>query len=226
MKKVLLILAMSFAFTSCFSQKKIENSKQAAEEEDLQPEIYEHNQVLKFTDYGLGTRILKEPFSEKIVHQIQSGDEVKISAVYIYPRKENFLKVETSSGKKGYISIRKVNPYYGPNFRFAENIKIDGKNIRILTFSGNYCVADCFIYSLPSENSSVIHEITHEEGGKYYDALEITEDYKWIKVKIKDWVGWVKEEWISVDKGGPTFVGPANIIQYQLIGQYMPKFEI
>ena len=225
MKKVLILLAMSLAFTSCFSQKKAENVKQTEEKEN-QLEIYEHNQILKFTEYGLGTKILKEPFSDEVIHQIQTGDEIKITAVYVYPMKENFLKVEVSSEKIGYISIGKVNPYSGTNFRYVENIKLDGKNIRILSFVGNYCIADCFIYSLPSENSSVIHVVTREEAGKYFDTSEITEDYKWVKIKVKDWIGWVKEEWISVDKGGATFVGPANIIQYQLIGQYAPKFEI
>lgn len=219
MKKILLILAMSLAFTSCFSQKKVENSKQT-EEKDLQPEIYEHNQVLKFTDSGYNTEMTDKPFSRNVVYTIQKGDEIKISEVLVYETKtRTFIKATTSSGIVGYIYIGYVNPFKNGNFSYLRTIEVDEKDVRVLRLSGSYNVGDYYIYSLPSENSTILHKITHEEGDKYYEASEITEDYKWVKITIKEWTGWVRSKWLSLDKGGPVIKTPESVIFFELIGK-------
>lgn len=219
MKKVLILLAMSLAFTSCFSQKKAENVKQT-EEKEVQPLIYEHNQVLKFIDSGYNTQMIDKPFSEKVVYTIQKGDEIKISEILVYESKIiTFVKATTSSGIVGYIYIGYENPYRNGDFSYLKTIEVDGKDIRILKLSKSYNVGDYCIYSLPSENSTILHKITHEEGGKYYESSEITEDYKWVKITIKEWTGWVRSKWLSLDKGGPVIKTPESVIFFELIGK-------
>lgn len=191
---------------------------------EVKPEVYEHHQVLNFTEYGLGEKIIKSPFSNEVVDTVKSGDKLTISEVIVFPEVENFIKVENQNGLTGYVSIGKLNPYWRANYQYLETLSVDGKNVRILTFSGKFNVDDWYVYSLPSENSEIVHKITREESfdNNFYEMSAITEDYQWLKTNISGYVGWVKKQWLSLGRGGPLFITPSDQIYARLIGQYDP----
>lgn len=61
-----------------------------------------------------------------------------------------------------------------------------------------------------------------EELGNYYQTSEITENYDWAKININGNEGWIPTRELSVDKGGPAFITPSDVVYQQLIGQYDP----
>ena len=46
----------------------------------------------------------------------------------------------------------------------------------------------------------------------------IISDYKWVKIQLGDFIGWVPADALSVDRGGPTLYTPEEIIFWELIG--------
>lgn len=219
MKRIIFSMLLISLLVGCFSQKK-NNTKSTAEE--FKPTVYEHHQILDFSKYGFGKDVVKEPFSDKVVYTIKQGDVITVSEFWAYKKNDSYVKVKTPSGIIGYISVGHVYPYSGKNYQYVETLNVDGKKVRILTFEGNYNIGDDCLYSLPSKNSEIIYDISHEEGGKYYKTSEITENYDWAKTDVNGNKGWIPTRELSVDRGGPAFVTPSDVVYQQLIGQYDP----
>lgn len=183
--------------TSEIQTKRQENSEAPkGKATEIKPKIYEHHQVLNFTEYGLGAKVIKSPFSNEVVDTVKSGDKLTISEVIVFPDVENFIKVENQNGLIGYVSIGKLNPYSSAYYQYLETLNVDGKKVRILTFSRKFNVGDWYVYSLPSENSEIVHKITREESfdDNFYEMSAITEDFQWLKTNINGYVGWVKKD--------------------------------
>lgn len=209
-------------------EKQESKKNQIVRETEIKPKIFEHHQVLDFIEYGLGAKVIRSPFSNEVVYTVKSGDKLTISEVVIFPDVENYVKVENQNGVGGYISIGKLNPYSRADYQYLETLNVEGKNVRILTFSGKFNVDDAYVYELPTENSKVIHKITHEESfdNNFYEMSAITEDYRWIKTNLNGYEGWVKKEWLSLKRGGRLFITPSYQIYDKLIGQYNPDLGI
>lgn len=182
------------------------------------PDVYEHHQTLLFDPSGYETKVLTDPLSNETVYIVQKGDKIVVSNVLEYRSlKKTFIKVTTPSGQVGYIQIG-WNPYQNGAYSFQESIIVDGMEIKILNISENFDVSDgFFIKSLPSEKSENLHEITHSEGGRSYQVTAITSDYKWVKITLGQYVGWVPANALSVGRGGPTINTPEAVISFDLI---------
>ena len=74
------------------------------------------------------------------------------------------------------------------------------------------------VKELPSNNAKDLHEISHKEGGIYYESFEITSDYQWVKMVVGEITGWVPASTLSRDIGGPTIYTPEKSIYWDLIG--------
>ncbi len=223
MKKIIICTFFSFLFISCFSQKKNDIKIPELIEQEEKPVIYEHNQILNFENSGYNTIIYEKPFSSEKIYVIQIGDKIKLSEMWIYKDKASYVKAETPDGRIGFIKIDKMNPYANGNFSYLKTLNVDGNDIKILsiTKSGFYLLEGTCMRELPAESSEVLHEVSYEEssGENLCDALEITDDYVWIKVKMQEFIGWVKCKDLIQDKGGPIIRTPQVSVFFFLIGQ-------
>jgi len=176
--------------------------------------IHDLSFTLNFYNGGYDTKV----FAEKNIYTIQKGDSVDvIKFIHDEELNKNFIAVRVNNNFDGFIKIR-GNPYENGNFEFAETIIVDETEITILKYKAAFQGVDgIFIKEFPSESSKNLHEITHEEGCSF-ESLNITSDYKWVKIKVGNFVGWVPSKHLSANRGGPTLNTPEEYIDFSLIG--------
>ncbi len=171
-----------------------------------------------FSYDGFNTKVYDSPELKNEIYTLQKCDEVNFTRyVTVIASGKTSVEMETTSGQYGFIEMG--NPYKDGQFEHVETLSVDGKDVEVLTLDGSFEVSDgIFIKSLPSEKSENLHEITHEEGGRYHKTSAITADYKWVKITIDEWTGWVPADSLSVDRGGPIIDTPINMIEWELEG--------
>ena len=185
-------------------------------------EIHELQYSLDFKYDGFNIMVYKNLNTENKSYIIQKDDVVDVS-LFIYEKEsqKSFIKVCVNNQIDGYIKID-CNPYSNGNFEFIETIDVDGKQISVLQLTSTFLIREgTIINALPSENSRNLHEISHKEGGEYYQALAITSDYQWVKVSVEEITGWVPAKTLSRDIGGPTIYTPEKRIYWELIDSNM-----
>lgn len=221
MRKLIFLIAFALLFSSCFLQKK-NDAKTAVQES--KPTVYEHNQVLYFRESGYDTAIYKEPFSSNVIYAVQKGDKIALSELWIYSNNRTYAKAETPAGERGFIYLANINPYRNGQFSYIKTLDLDGEKVRLLSLdsSGFYIGEGVFMHALPSDNSTIIHQISHTEssGENLCSATEITDDYIWVKVKMQEYTGWVKCKDLIHDKGGPIIKTPQTRVFFFLIGNH------
>ena len=205
-------------------EKKLETLEEENSIRELRKDevCYEHKQTLNFNISGYDTKIYKEPFSNDVIYIIQKGDTIEVLNILTYQSaNKNYITVKTPIGEIGYIKIG-GNPYADGKFSCIETIFVDGETVRILKMEDSFHVSDGVdIRTLPTVNSESIHVVTHKEGFDYYRSSAITEDYKWVKIKVNEYEGWVRSNTLSKDSGGPTIWTPKEHIEWVLIDANM-----
>lgn len=236
MKKLLFVIMICSAVASCAKVKssdvsspesatpstkgEIKATEKVIDENDfINVDIYDHVQTLEFNWSGYDTKVLKNPITDEVIYTIQKGDKIEISKVIEFKStNKTFIKVKLPSGVLGYILISR-NPYQNGEYSFLENININGEEIKTLKMTESFQVSDgIFMKLLPVETAENIHETTHEEGAEYYQAIAITSDYQWVKIRINEFIGWVPANVLSVARGGPTINTPEAVVFFDLIG--------
>lgn len=182
--------------------------------------IHGFNYSLNFELNGYNTKVYKSPSFDEMIYEVQKGDIVNITEfVTVKESNKTFLKVNVNN-IDGYIYISS-NPFENNNFTWQEYYEEDGIQMPILQLEGLYGVYDgVTIKEFPSESSKDLHTISHEEGGYYYKSLCITADYKWVKMRINNYTGWVPADSLYVDRGGPVIYTPENLVYFNLIGSH------
>ena len=142
---------------------------------------------------------------------------------------QTFIKVEliTNDKMEGFIYLG-VNPYRNGEFEPKETLVVDGMEVQTLKMESQFELLEGIkIKELPSENSKTIYEITFENQKEFwkkdiyfFKSFEITSDYKWVKVQVEDYVGWIHRESCSVSRGGPTIRTPEATINWELCSKY------
>lgn len=185
--------------------------------------IYENHEInysLKFEYNGYNIKIYDAPNKDNEIYAIKKGDEILISNIVRVKENEKvFIKaqLQTNEEIEGFIYLGR-NPYKNGEFEPIETIIVNEKEIQTLKLSSSFHVSEGIkIKELPYENSKNLHEITHKEGAEYYKTSEITSDYKWVKIQLGDFIGWVPANALSVDRGGPTIYTPEETIYWELI---------
>lgn len=184
-------------------------------------EVHNLHHTLDFEYNGFNTKVYSLPKIEDPIYTIQKGDVVDVfMAVHVIENETDFIAVKVNNEIDGFIKIS-GNPYKNGNFEVSDTIIVDEIETTILKMEKSFEVSDDGIYikELPSEYSKNIHKITHAEGGYgYYKSFNITSDYKWVKMQIGDFTGWVPADCLSVGRGGPTLNTPEEFIYFDLIG--------
>ena len=182
---------------------------------------YVHNQTLDFKYSGFDTKVYNEPLSEEVIYTVQTGDKIQVSAILLFESvKQYFVEVKTPSNTTGYIKISS-NPFKDGRFLPLDTMTIEGKTVNILKMQDSYQIdKGAHLFSLPTENSEIIHTITYEEAFDYFFSSAITEDYKWVKIKVHDFEGWVKTQSLGKGRGGPLIWKPETLIEWVLIDSY------
>jgi hypothetical protein len=234
MKKFALLISIACIIVSCNKTKQvikessdpIPSSSETISTEDsvestanTESVIYEHIQILFFEYSGYDVKVLKEPLENEVLYTVQKGDHIAITNVIDYESaKKTFVQVKTPSGEIGFIRIGS-NPYRNGEYSYLETINVDGLDTKVLKMTQRFNVSDgIFLKILPSVDSENVHEITHEQGSELYNANAITSDYKWVRIKLDEYEGWVPENCLSVARGGPIINTPEAIIYFDLIG--------
>ena len=180
---------------------------------------YEVHDLTLFLNYeeenGWNIRVYDSPELEKEIYTIKKGDDVRFSRyVTMIESNKTSVEAETSSGIYGFIEI--ANPYRDGQFEHLETLSVDGKDVEVLKLNTDLWLgSERLIKSLPSDNSKDLHETTDGEGG-YHHCSSITADYKWVRITVGEWTGWVPEDVLTADRGGPTINTPINVIEFDL----------
>lgn len=226
-------LRLKFEEISAENEKLIsENSDLLSKLKDLEKEKknlelrkeeirYVHNQTLDFKFSGFDTKVYKEPLREEVIYTVQTGDKIQISAILLFESvNQYYVEVKTPSNTTGYIKISS-NPFKDGRFLPINTMKIGDNTVNILKMQDSYQIdKGAHLFSLPTENSEIIHTITYEEALDYFFSSAITEDYKWVKIKVHDFEGWVKTQSLGKGRGGPLIWKPETLIEWVLIDSY------
>ncbi len=181
-------------------------------------EVHDLAYSLVFSYDGYDTKVYKTPNVGKSIYTIQKGDTADVSKfIHVKQQNKNFVKVKIGNNLEGYIQIN-GNPYQNGNFEVAEILSVDEIKTTILKMEQSFTICEgTNIKELPSENSKNVHEITHSEGDTHYKSLFITSDYKWVKMQVGEFTGWVPSKALGVGRGGPVLNTPEQFIQFDLI---------
>ena len=182
-------------------------------------ETHDLQYTLDFKDGGFDTKVYKTPKLEEEIYVIQKNDIVDVSnIVHDKETKQTTIKVMINNKIVGFIKINR-NPYHNGNFSFVEKIDVNGEEVTTLKLESTFLINEgTCVKELPSNNSKNLHEISHKEGGIYYQSFEITSDYQWVKMVVGKIIGWVPASTLSRDIGGPTIYTPEKSIYWDLIG--------
>ena len=162
------------------------------------------------------------PEESKVVYTIQNGDKVESNLfVVVQGAYRYFAFVKVNDEIKGFVKVL-YNPYENGKLSIIDNIKVEDKEVAVLSLEDSFAVSDfCDVKENPCDSSATLYQTTHEEGGTYYKSISITSDYKWIKMKINDYTGWVHFSAVSKDIGGPSL----KTAEWYLLDIFEP-FEI
>lgn len=180
---------------------------------------YSHTQTLFFEDAGYDTKVYKEPLHDDILYIVQANDKIDITEVIDYKDEDTtYIKVITPLGDIGYIKINS-NPYKNEEYSLLEMINVNNVDLRVLKMTQSYTISEgTVIRSLPTDESDILHEVTHTEAIDYWPARAITSDYQWVKIDFNNILGWVHADSLNRDIGGPTIETPEATIFFDLIG--------
>lgn len=242
MKKLLLFICSALIFVGCNGKKNDvqEDILQGQENQEIQNKQdlidilsyssvvdlndeskfinHEINYSLSFDKGGFFIKVFETPSIDNVIYTLETNDKIDISnIVYVKDLDKNFIKVKVNSSIEGYIYISN-NPYHDGFFEKIGTVEVDSKIIDVLKIEQSFLVSEgTKVKELPSNNAANLHQITHSEGGEYFDVFEITQDYEWVKVQCGDVFGWVPAKSLSRDIGGPTIVTPEAFIEFDLI---------
>ena len=182
-------------------------------------ETHDLQYTLDFKDGGFNTKVYKTPNLKEEIYVIQKNDIAEVShIVHVKETNKTTIKVRVNNKIDGFIQID-GNPYHNGNFSFVEKIDVNGDEVTTLKFESTFIISEgTCVKELPSNNSKKLHEISHKEGGIYYESFEITSDYQWVKMVVGEIFGWVPASTLSRDIGGPTIYTPEKSIFWDLIG--------
>lgn len=182
-------------------------------------ETHDLQYTLDFKDGGFNTKVYKTPNLEEEIYVIQKNDIAEVShIVHVKETNKTTIKVRVNNKIDGFIQID-GNPYHNGNFSFVEKIDVNGEEVTTLKLESTFLINEgTCVKELPSNNSKNLHEISHKEGGIYYQSFEITSDYQWVKMVVGEITGWVPASTLSRDIGGPTIYTPEKSIYWDLIG--------
>jgi len=174
--------------------------------------------TLDFKDGGFNTKVYKTPNLNEEIYVIQKNDIAEVShIVHVKETNKTTIKVRINNKIDGFIKIG--NPYHNGKFSFVEKIDVNGEEVTTLKLESTFLINEgTCVKELPSNNSKNLHEISHKEGGIYYESFEITSDYQWVKMVVEEITGWVPASTLSRDIGGPTIYTPEKSIYWDLIG--------
>ena len=118
---------------------------------------------------------------------------------------------------KGYIYTSEESLFENGDYSYIRTMNIDGKPVDILKHTDCYSAVSENIYEEPSEDSKVLHKGECDEDDWLIQALEISRDYKWCKIRQTGFTGWVKTECLSKERGGPKIDTPETRVKWILI---------
>ena len=181
-------------------------------------ETHDLQYTLDFKDGGFNTKVYKTPNLNEEIYVIQKNDIAEVShIVHVKETNKTTIKVRINNKIDGFIKIG--NPYHNGKFSFVEKIDVNGEEVTTLKLESTFLISEgTCVKELPSNNSKNLHEISHKEGGIYYESFEITSDYQWVKMVVGEIIGWVPASTLSRDIGGPTIYTPEKSIYWDLIG--------
>ena len=181
-------------------------------------ETHDLQYTLDFKDGGFNTKVYKTPNLNEEIYVIQKNDIAEVShIVHVKETGKTTIKVKVNNKIDGFIKIE--NPYHNGKFSFVEKIDVNGEEVTTLKLESTFLINEgTCVKELPSNNSKNLHEISHKEGGIYYESFEITSDYQWVKMVVGEITGWVPASTLSRDIGGPTIYTPEKSIYWDLIG--------
>ena len=187
--------------------------------------LYENHKIDYILDFEYGgnnSKVFLFPESEKEIYNIEVKDTFKISNVIrVKNSNKTFIKGSTQHGITGFMEISK-NPYENGNFEIIGSLEVEGKKINLLQINNTVfdVYANTKMRSMPSNNSEIVHEVTMEESMKIIimEKTSITADYKWIKISLGEYTGWVTRDRLSAGRGGPILDIPEVFIEWDIIG--------
>lgn len=182
-------------------------------------ETHDLQYTLDFKDGGFNTKVYETQNLEEEIYVIQKNDIAEVShIVHVKETGKTTIKVKVNNKIDGFIKIDR-NPYHNGKFSFVEKIAVNGDEVTTLNLESTFLINEgTCVKELPSNNAKDLHEISHKEGGIYYESFEITSDYQWVKMVVGEITGWVPASTLSRDIGGPTIYTPEISIYWDLIG--------
>lgn len=123
------------------------------------------------------------------------------------------------------------DPYYDNRFEIIETIDVNGRKINVRKTDQLVSVWENLnIRNLPDvKNTSVIYTIRPGKTDNYQtnvNVIGITDemvnidgknDY-WLKIKYKDYEGWIFGGYTSVERGGPKYYNPEWLVESDFAG--------
>ena len=139
------------------------------------------------------------------------------------------------AGKNGWINIEKKSvgqysdPYYNNRYEILETIELDGKKWTVRRLDQKVSVYENLnIRNNPgTKNTKVVYTIRPKDTDPIQtnvDVIAITQEKEtidgktdyWLKIKYKNYEGWIFGGYTSVERGGPRYYIPEAKVEFNL----------
>lgn len=184
--------------------------------------------------------------NKNVIGQLQDNDKIKVLEIYRidYLNKpsnkwgnisgELWYKIESNT-TTGWICLssdyigKYTDPYYNNRWQITNLIQSSGKNWTVRTMDQTLAVWENLnIREYPGiSGNRVIYTIRPNDTDPYQSNVEViamTEEVEtidgikdhWLKVKYKDYIGWIFGGYATAERGGPKYYIPEYSVEFDL----------
>ena len=198
--------------------------------------LIEHHQQLEIQGMAKAENLLiwNTPIGDnkKQVGSIILGEVIEISKLIKIKDGNSYeiwLNINSESLNDGWIYYGKDDPYANGIWSIIGKYQIDGKSFTIRKLEQDLgVITECNMYKHPiNKDTELIKTIKlgKDEFIRIIRVLAITEEtdsinneeFFWVQIMDEDKaIGWIKSIYLSAERGGPLFLTPNNVIDFNL----------
>lgn len=170
-------------------------------------------------------KVYEKPGSgkSKILGSLSFGDTIATSRIFTKGKYNVWLEVH-KPGLKGWIKIDTTDPYSDNTWDIVEYLESNGKRWTVRRLNGCVLVYNNLnIRNKPgTEGTRIIGKINANTFVDYSTITEETDEIDgikdhWIRIKHNGISGWIYGGYGDVERGGPKYLIPENIIHMAFI---------
>ena len=233
MKKIFILLALSFVSNLFAQTSEVVNGtiidNITRDNHSLVIRKHEQTLTIDWAAESYSLILYDDPIKKNKIEDLHRKQEINIKQLIFVDGKKTWMKIQVND-KEGYIlySNRIDDPYKDNSWMPAGTIKSENKTFHILKCKQGFIVqTNLRIRDKPGLEGNKIGLIVASTGSDnwaFVSTIEVTKEKetidnmteRWAKIEYKGITGWVFGGYLEMERGGPRFNAPENIIELTL----------